>query len=77
MKFWKMNGAGNDFLVINNMEEKLPLSSYPAIAKVLCERHNSIGADGFIVVDKAKGDADCSMLFLNSDGSTSEMCGNG
>lgn len=77
MKFWKMNGAGNDFLVINNIEEQLPLSSYPAIAKTLCERHNSIGADGLIVVDRAKGDADCSMLFLNSDGTTSEMCGNG
>ena len=49
MKFWKMNGAGNDFLVLNNLEEKLPHSAFPQIARTLCERHLSIGADGLMV----------------------------
>ena len=76
MKFWKMNGAGNDFLIVNNMEEKIPLEKYPAIVKVLCERHLSIGADGFMVLESSN-QADYKMLFYNSDGSLGEMCGNG
>lgn len=79
MKFWKMNGAGNDFLIINNIEEKLPLDRMPEIVATLCERHLSIGADGFMVVEKPSPDveADYRMIFYNSDGSLSEMCGNG
>ena len=79
MKFWKMNGAGNDFIIINNMEEKIPGEKFPYIAKTLCERHLSIGADGFMVVEKPSNPsaADYRMLFFNSDGSMGEMCGNG
>ena len=44
MKFWKMNGAGNDFVILNNLEEHLPPESFPHIARTLCERHMSIGA---------------------------------
>jgi len=78
MKFWKMNGAGNDFIIINNIEEKIPAEKLPLIAKTVCERHLSIGADGFMVVEKADGvKADYRMLFFNSDGSMGEMCGNG
>lgn len=79
MKFWKMNGAGNDFILINNIDEQLPIEKIPRIAKTLCERHLSIGADGFMVVDRpSEGvDADYRMLFYNSDGSIGEMCGNG
>ena len=77
MKFWKMNGAGNDFIVLNNLEEKLPVESIPQIAKTLCERHLSIGADGFMVVDAPTQGGDYKMLFFNSDGSMGEMCGNG
>lgn len=79
MEFWKMNGAGNDFIIINNMEENLPHEKIPGIAKHLCERHLSIGADGFMVVEKASqgSGADFRMLFYNSDGSMGEMCGNG
>ena len=51
MQFWKMNGAGNDFIVLNNLEEQLPAEEFPAIARTLCERHMSIGADGFMVVE--------------------------
>ena len=79
MRFWKMNGAGNDFVIINNMEEKIPGEKFPYIAKTLCERHLSIGADGFMVVEKPSNPsaADYRMLFFNSDGSMGEMCGNG
>ena len=76
MRFWKMNGAGNDFIVVNNTEEKVPLEKYPDIVRVLCERHLSIGADGFMVVEKSDK-ADYKMLFYNADGTMGEMCGNG
>ena len=76
VKFWKMNGAGNDFLIVNNGEERIPLEKYPAIVKTLCERHLSVGADGFMVVEKSER-ADYRMIFFNSDGSLGEMCGNG
>ena len=77
MKFWKMNGAGNDFIIINNIEEKIPQKLLSEIAKIVCERHLSIGADGFMVVDKPTAGGDYKMLFYNSDGSIGEMCGNG
>ena len=76
MKFWKMNGAGNDFIIIDNRVEKIPHKKLPSVAKTLCERHLSIGADGFMVVE-ASDKADYRMLFFNSDGSIGEMCGNG
>lgn len=77
MKFWKMNGAGNDFVVLNNLEEHLPTELLPQIARTLCERHLSIGADGLMVVDAPTRGGDYKMLFFNSDGSVGEMCGNG
>ena len=77
MEFWKMNGAGNDFIILNNLVEKLPESAFPALARRLCERHLSIGADGLIVVDAAQDRGDYRMRFYNSDGSLGEMCGNG
>ena len=72
-----MNGAGNDFIIINNIEEGLPSEVFPEIAAKLCERHLSIGADGLMVVEKAQGAGDFRMVFYNSDGSEGEMCGNG
>ena len=77
MKFWKMNGVGNDFLVLNNLIEHLPHESLPEIARTLCERHLSIGADGMMVVEAPTQGGDYKMLFFNSDGSVGEMCGNG
>lgn len=77
MRFWKMNGAGNDFVVLNNLEEHLPPEVFPAMAKTLCQRHLSIGADGFMVVDAPTAGGDYKMLFFNADGSVGEMCGNG
>ena len=77
MRFWKMNGAGNDFIILNNLEEGLPAEAFPRIAKTLCTPHRSLWADGFMVVDQAQGEGDFCMLFFNSDGSVGEMCGNG
>ena len=44
-----MNGAGNDFIIINNMVEHLPETCFPTLARTLCERHLSIGADGLMI----------------------------
>jgi len=77
MQFWKMNGAGNDFIIIDNIREQIPVERFGDLARLLCERHLSIGADGLMVVEPARGDADYRMLFYNSDGSLGEMCGNG
>ena len=77
MKFWKMNGAGNDFIIINNMDRSIAEDRWPYIARTLCQRHMSIGADGMMVVTESTGDADYRMTFFNSDGSMGEMCGNG
>lgn len=77
MKFWKMNGAGNDFILLNNLEEHLPVEVLPQLAKTLCERHLSVGADGLMVIDAPTQGGDYKMRFYNSDGSIGEMCGNG
>ncbi|MBR2132781.1 MAG: diaminopimelate epimerase [Oscillospiraceae bacterium] len=77
MQFCKMNGAGNDFLILNNIEENLPHSVFPELARILCHRRLSIGADGLMVVERTETDADYRMLFYNADGSAGEMCGNG
>lgn len=79
MKFWKMNGTGNDFLIIDNSLLKITQKDLPFLAKTLCERHHSIGADGLMIVENASegSGADLKMSFFNNDGSTSEMCGNG
>lgn len=77
MEFMKIQGAGNDFIVIDNMKLSLDLNAIPAIARRICARKVSLGADGLIVVDSPEGDTDFKMRFYNSDGSIGEMCGNG
>ena len=77
MEFWKMNGAGNAFLILNNLTDRLSPEVLSRIAQTLCERHLSIGADGLMVVDAPTQGGDYKMLFFNSDGSLGEMCGNG
>jgi len=77
MEFWKMNGAGNDFIILSNLDGALAAERLPQIARTLCRRRMSIGADGLMVVERARGDADFRMAFYNCDGSLGEMCGNG
>ncbi len=71
-----MNGAGNDFILVDDRAEKLKLT--PRQVARLCDRHRGIGADGLILwVPCATGRADWAWSFYNSDGSRGEMCGNG
>jgi len=77
LQFCKMNGAGNDFIILNNISLGLDHTRFPSIARILCHRHLSIGADGMMVVERASKGGDFRMLFYNADGSEGEMCGNG
>ena len=65
MKFVKMHGAGNDFIIINNIEEKIPQEKMSSIAKKLCERRTSIGADGLMFIEKPEAGGDFKMIFYN------------
>ncbi len=76
-QFTKMHGAGNDFIVVNNMKLKIDIDSLPAIARQLCQRRISVGADALMVADYPEKDGDFKMRFYNSDGTIAEMCGNG
>src|ERR1700748_3855728 len=75
LTFTKMNGAGNDFVLLDNREGKLALDK-AQIAR-LCDRHRGIGADGVLVVEPAQNGADFRMRYYNADGGEAEMCGNG
>ena len=77
MRFTKMNGAGNDFIIVENLCGELDEQKLSKLARTLCDRRMSIGADGLMAVVPAKGTADYGMLFFNCDGSLGEMCGNG
>jgi diaminopimelate epimerase len=76
LDFTKMNGAGNDFVLIDNRSGAVKLAT-DQIAR-LCDRHRGVGADGVILlVPCQSGKADYAWDFFNSDGSSGEMCGNG
>ncbi len=77
MRFTKMNGAGNDFILVENLHGELTQQQLSKLARTLCDRRMSIGADGLMAIVPAKADADFGMLFFNCDGSLGEMCGNG
>ena len=77
MKFTKMQGAGNDFIIINNMDGKIDRAAYSDLAARLCPRHMAVGADGMMFVEPAEQDGDFKMMFYNADGMQGEMCGNG
>lgn len=76
MEFYKLSGAGNDFIILNNMTGAMDPAQYERLARVLCRRRLSVGADGLMVVEPSAR-ADFRMVFYNADGSTGEMCGNG
>ena len=75
LKFWKMNGAGNDFVMLDNRDRKLTLTG--AQIAFLCDRHRGAGADGLLAVEPAESGADYRMRYYNADGGEAEMCGNG
>ena len=75
LRFTKMNGAGNDFVLLDNRLGDLQLSG-AQIAR-LCDRHRGIGADGVLVLERPANGADFRMRYYNADGGEAEMCGNG
>jgi len=75
LHFTKMSGAGNDFVVVENMNGEL-LCDKDALAVALCSRHTGIGADGLLVLERSPR-ADFFMSYYNADGSYGGMCGNG
>jgi len=76
LRFAKLHGTANDFIYVDAREG---FPGDPArLAPRLCDRRRGIGADGLILVERARtGDADCRMVIHNADGTRAEMCGNG
>jgi diaminopimelate epimerase len=74
LDFFKYQGAGNDFAIVDNMD--LKITNRPVLATHICDRHYGVGADGFIAAEPSL-DADIKMAFYNADGSEAGMCGNG
>jgi len=70
-----MNGAGNDFVLLDNRAADLRL--LPEKIAQLCDRHRGIGADGILLLESATNGADFRMRYYNADGGEAEMCGNG
>lgn len=76
INFTKMQGLGNDFILLEKAEYDKVSEKFPEAAIKLCDRNFGIGADGiFVPVESDK--ADLGWLFFQSDGSTAQMCGNG
>lgn len=79
--FNKMQALGNDFVVVahDDLERCLPVTqeNLSKLARSLCDRHFGIGADGLIVVSRSTGECQLTWKYINSDGSGSDMCGNG
>lgn len=76
MEFWKLHGIGNDFIAIDKRFDNNDFDFYSDLAKKVCNRRFSVGADGLLIV-KNSSVADIKMLYYNSDGSMAKMCGNG
>ena len=73
----KMQGCGNDFVIIDYEEFEKTSLSMSEFAQKVCDRNFGVGADGMIIPKLVSGNADISWYFYNSDGSTAQMCGNG
>jgi len=76
IKFWKMHGLGNDYVIIDNRDGKLNGKNLGKIAERICRRRFSVGADGLLLLCDSSV-ADVKMRIFNADGSEAEMCGNG
>jgi diaminopimelate epimerase len=74
--FWKMSGAGNDFIIIDHRKPLIPKEQMAEFARLACRRKFSVGADGLFLIEPSQR-ADFKWRFFNADGSEAEMCGNG
>jgi len=70
-----MNGAGNDFVMIDNRAGDVRLRPEQVVR--ICDRHRGVGADGVLLLEKGSNGADFRMRYYNRDGGEAEMCGNG
>ena len=75
LRFTKMNGAGNDFVMIDNRAGDVRLQPEQIVR--ICDRHRGVGADGILLLEKGSNGADFRMRYYNRDGGEAEMCGNG
>ncbi len=74
MTFYKYHGTGNDFILLDNRLGNIILSTEQVAA--MCDRHQGVGADGLMLLQHEEG-YDFRMVYYNSDGRESTMCGNG
>lgn len=74
--FVKMSGTGNDFVLVDNRTGFVPEGEKAALARLVCRRRFSVGADGLLLLERSDA-ADVRMRVFNPDGSEAEMCGNG
>jgi diaminopimelate epimerase len=75
LKFTKMQGLGNDFVVLDGIRQRVDLD--PARVRALADRHFGVGCDQVLVVEPAQGDADFRYRIFNASGEEVEHCGNG
>ncbi|MFN4033489.1 MAG: diaminopimelate epimerase [Fimbriimonadales bacterium] len=76
LRFWKLQGAGNDFVLLDTLQQPLLMDDRAALARRLCHRRFGVGADGVLVVEPSERAA-YRMRIFNADGSEANMCGNG
>lgn len=78
LRFYKYQGAGNDFVLIDARKERFPVSFMPEkeVIRALCDRHKGVGADGLMLLEEDEA-TDFRMRYFNADGGESTMCGNG
>ncbi|MBF0530383.1 MAG: diaminopimelate epimerase [Deltaproteobacteria bacterium] len=76
LEFYKMSGHGNDFVVVDNWDQKVAEADMPALVKAVCHRKFGVGADGMVFVESGPEEVDFAWRFYNSDGSEADMCGN-
>ncbi|MGD9712888.1 MAG: diaminopimelate epimerase, partial [Thermomicrobiales bacterium] len=81
LPIWKMSGSGNDFIVIDNRDERLPEPLKSSWTRRVCRPRVGLGADGVVLIERvqsgAEDTADVRWRYFNADGSEGEMCGNG